>query len=50
MAPRAKISNMNRIRAIILHEQGDSMRKLAEELKGSVSYVHSFQAHVTTEF
>ena len=40
MAPRAKISNMDRMRAIILHEQGHSMRKIAEELKRSVSCVH----------
>ncbi len=40
IASRAKISNMDRMRAIILHEQGHSMRKIAEELKRSVSCVH----------
>jgi hypothetical protein len=40
MAPRAKILNMDRMRAIILHDQGHSMRKKAEELTRSVSCVH----------
>ena len=40
MVSRAKIANMDRMRAIVLREQGHSMRQIAEQLKRSVSCVH----------